>query len=343
MADQKNNLYVDNIAIVGKKAAPAPDNVKLYGVVLAWGCAAFYIFVMQVIVPGYREGFELFGQILTRSAPSPYAYRVLVPVLIKALAAPLSGRLEPQSAFLAGYCVYCFAAIEFSTVTLFRMLRLWFDEISALLGILMFCFMFAVAARHEHFQPWSLVETGFYAGAIIWGVRGSGGWAVMLTVAAALNRETGLFVPLLFCATLPGDWFDRKRNVYLAALVGVWLVVFYGLRLIIGPRPSIETLAECLHANLLPISIALTLAASAAFFSISLPAALGWQRIPQQIRRCTVVLLLYIPLMFLYGRWWEVRHWLPLSCILLPFAISGVQIIIAGPGRSLGLPGDWER
>src|ERR1019366_3920442 len=185
--------------------------VRVEGVVLAWGFAAFYIFLMQVIAPGYKGAFELFGQILNRSAPSPYAYRVLAPLLIEALAAPLSGLLKPQTAFLVGYSVYCLAAIEFSTVILFRMLRLWFDAMLALFGIAMFCFMFAVAARHEYFQPWSLIETGFYAAAIILGVRLHFGWAVMLTVAAALNRETGLFVALLFFAALPGGWVERKR------------------------------------------------------------------------------------------------------------------------------------
>lgn len=331
MNETKNNFHVE---LAESNISIALGILRVEGVVLAWGFAVFYIFLMQVIVPGHKGAFELFGQILNRSAPSPYAYRVLVPLVIKALGAPLSGLLTPQTSFLVGYCVYCLAAIEFSVVMLLRMLRLWFDARSALFGIAMYCFMFAVAARHEYFQPWSLIETGFYAGAIVLGVRRHFGWALMLTVVAALNRETGLFVALLFCAALPGDWFDRKRTRYLAALLGLWLVIFYGLRVAIGPRPAVDTISACLHDNLMPISIALTLTASAAFFAISVPAVLGWGRAPREIRRCTVILLLYVPLMLLYGRWWEVRHWLPLACILLPFTIGGIQASTSSPSYS---------
>jgi hypothetical protein len=330
MNEKKNDFY----QLAESNTSITLDILRAEGVVLAWGFAVFYIFLMQVIVPGYREAFELFGQILNRSAPSPYAYRVLVPLLIKALGTPLSGFLKPQTSFLVGYCIYCLAAIEYSVAVLFRMLRLWFDAKSALFGIAMYCLMFAVAARHEYFQPWSLIETGFYAGAIILGIRRHFGWALILTVVAALNRETGLFVALLFFAALPGDWFDRKRILYLAALLGVWLVIFYGLRVTIGPRPAVDTISTCLHDNLMPTSMALTLTASAAFFAIGMPAVLGWGSAPREIRRSTVILLLYAPLMILYGRWWEVRHWLPLACLLLPFAIGGIQAIVSSPSYS---------
>lgn len=78
--------------------------------------------------------------------------------------------------------------------------------------------------------------------------------------------------------------------------------------MIIGLRPDPYTIAVLLHANLLPKSIALSLAASAAFFSIGVPAVLGWGRAPREIRRCTVILLLFVPAILLFGLWWEVRH-----------------------------------
>lgn len=92
----------------------------------------------------------------------------------------------------------------------------------------MFCLMVAVAAHHDTFQPWSQLEPGLYAGAIMLGVRRRSGWALLLTIVASLNRETGLFVPLLFSATLPGGWLDRKRILWLAVLGPRGLLFFVG-------------------------------------------------------------------------------------------------------------------
>ena len=329
---QTRSLDVNDVPV--KRNLFARHEAKLQIVVMLWAFAASYIFTLQVIVPGYRKAFVLFVQILNGSADSPFAYRLLVPFLIKGLGIPLSRLLSPQTMFVTAYVIYSIAAIVFSALVLFRLFRLWYDDLSSLLGAMMYCLLVAVASHHDMFQPWSQLEPGLYAVAIILGVRCRIGWALILTIIATLNRETGLFVPLLFCAVLPGRLFDRKRILWLAVLGAVWLSVFLGLRVLIGPRPDPYTIAWCWHDNLRPMSLAISLAASAAFFSVVAPAVFGWARTPLEIRRSALVLFLFVPLILLYGLWWEVRHWLSVACILLPFAISGVQAIRAKPTAS---------
>ena len=119
------------------------DSVWLYGFILACGFTSFYVYFCQIILPGRIAAFEIYGKILSRSAESPYAYRILAPFLIKALSAPLAltGLLKPKTAFLAGYSVFVLTSVELSVVLLFRLLRFWFDARFSLIGILLFCLM----------------------------------------------------------------------------------------------------------------------------------------------------------------------------------------------------------
>lgn len=294
--------------IWGHDPLRARDSARLELVVIAWAFAAVYIYTLQVILPGYKSAFGLFDEILSGTAPSPYAYRILVPLLIKGLGIPFTYllKLKAQTAFCAGYIVYSFAAIEFSAWMLFRL-----------------------AAHHDVFQPWSQLEPGLYAAAIILAVKGRGAWVLPLTIVASFNRETGLFVPLLFCAALSGRWFDRRRIFWLSILEAVWLAIFWGLRMTIGMSADRYTIAYCWNRNLVPGSIDLTIGASAAFLSIILPAVFGARYVPREIRRCALILPLFVPVTLLFGMWWEVRHWLPLTCILLPYAVSGLRALLS--------------
>lgn len=193
-----------------------------------------------------------------------------------------------------------------------------------------------MAARDHYFQPWSLIEVRLYTGGIVLAVDRRVGWALVLTAVAALNREAGLFVPLLFCAALPGRWLDGKRIVWLLVLGATSLAILCGLCLMIGLRPHPTDIASRLHTNLQPKLIARSLLAMAALFSLCLPAALGWFRAPAEIRRCTAILPLYAVTVLLYSQWWEVRLWLPVACIVLPLALGGVQSLVSGSGPRLG-------
>lgn len=302
--------------------------VWLQVIVAAWAFSAFYIYTMQVIMPGYKSASVLYDEILSRTAAAPYAYRLLVPYLIKWLGVPFSKFAAPLNVFFWGYVTYSLLAIEFSALVLFRMLRLWFDALLSIVGIAMFCLMVAVAAHYDVFQPWSQLEPGLYAAAIILAVRRRGWWALLLTIIATLNRETGLFVALLFGCALSGPWFDRKRICWTAVLVAAWFAVFWGLRQTIGMVADRYTVEYCWDQNLVSFSINTTLTASAAFFAVMLPAVFSKGRIPSEIRRCSLILVLYVPLVTLFGLWWEVRHWLPIACILLPLAVGGVQALL---------------
>lgn len=310
-----------------KPDVPARNELWLHATITAWSLVAVYIYMMQVMLPGVTKAFEVFNQILSHSATSPYNYRILVPYVIKVIMAPLSTILEPQTAFFTACVVYLFAAIWLSAMVLFRLLRLWFDVTLSLIGIAMFCLMVAVAARYEFFQPWSLIEPALYAAAIMLGLRRRAGWALLLTVIATPNRETGLFVPLLFCAALPGPWLDRKRILWLTVLGGTWAVIFLGVRAIVGPSAVPYTIRYVFRSNMHSWPIAAM--SSVAFFATIFPAVLGARRAPVEIQRCALTLLPFVPLVMVFGMWWEVRHWLPMACIFLPYTLAGLQAVVS--------------
>jgi hypothetical protein len=303
----------------------------LVGFVVACGFAAFYAYFWQVIVAGQAAAYELLGEILRGSAESPYAYRVLAPILINAMSSCIAatGLFEPRKAFFLGYSVFCFIAIEFSFVALFRLLRVWFSPVLSLIGIMSFSTIFGVAARDHFFQPWTLLEIGLYAIAMTLAVapKRRVRWAILLTALAALNRETGLFAALLFSVALPGRWLDRNRVICLIALGMVWASIFCGLRFEIGLRPHPTDTSYHLHLNLRPLSLVRSGIAVVAFISVSLPAVFGWRHAPAAVKRCVLILPLYACLILLFSFWWEVRLWLPIACIFLPLSAAGIREI----------------
>jgi hypothetical protein len=301
-------------------------------VALGFGFAAFYVFLRRVIYPNDYGVMVFVGEILGPKAVSPYAYRLLATYFIRGVASLISAShlAEPRTSYMLAYSVFSLGAIEFSLLALVRLLRLWFNPVLCVTGAALFCGMAAVAAHDQFFQPWTLLEVGFYAIAIVLGAKNrSLRWAALLTGIATLNRETGLFVPVFYAAALPGPWRERRRLASILALELVWLAVFVGLRLARGLKPHPTDIAFHARVNFQAFMLLRSSVTIAAFFSMNFAALFGWRRAPQAIKRCLLIVPAYAALVLLFSIWREVRLWLPLSCVLLPFSLAGIESLAA--------------
>jgi lysylphosphatidylglycerol synthetase-like protein (DUF2156 family) len=124
----------------------------------------------------------------------------------------------------------------------------------------------------------------------------------------------------------------------------LWASVFAGLRLFVGVRAHPEGIGFNLHENLRFPSVLLTVAALSALFGAVLPFGLwGIRKAVHPLRRAAVVVVpLYAAIVLPFSLWWEVRLWLPLSCVTVPLCLAGIQRVIKGPHETPATGGDAD-
>ena len=308
--------------------------------ILSLAMSVGYTYCCQVIVPRRIFAQEYESKILARTAESPYAYRLLAPTTIRVATVLLQPLCGEGVAFVLAEAAYCSASILFSVYLLYILFRRWFSEVMALLGVALAALSMTAAARDHGFQPWSWAEPGLYALAILFGMDRKPKAGAILTAVATLNRETGLFVPILYILAEPGVLRSLRKALTLAVQLGVWGVFFGGLRIVVGWRPHPTDIRFHLSYNITLHGIAHAAAAVLGFLGLAwLVGLLNTQNTPVVLKRLRWALLLYFPTIALFSLWFEVRLWMPMLPILVPGAL-----VLLSPrrGPALGQRGSPE-
>jgi len=303
-----------------------------------------YRYFSLVDRPNLVPRLTLHQQILAGTAPSPYRYRMLAPLSAELLRRVLN-ILGARQAFLLAYAIYDLVAILFSLIALYLWVRRWFSWELSLIGVLFIASTMPIALQNHYFQPWSLLEAGFFSLALL-AIRAKRyGCLALLVLLATLNRETAVFIPLtLFVAYLefPGvssrqDW---KPLLLSLALLLEWAMVYGALRCLQGNAPHGLTVQALLTKNLSRINLLLALVHGGLFFGCFwLFVILGYRDAPPFVRRAARVLPLYLLAIAIWGVWYEVRLLMPLYPFLLPLGVSFLQhklrTLPSAEGRSL--------
>jgi hypothetical protein len=164
---------------------------------------------------------EYIPEVVAGTADAPGKYRVLVPFTFDWLQRVTHVGIE--TLWHATRLLWIFLAF----VAFYWYLRTWFREPEALTGILLVAATLPLTftnswAHPDHFAELALFTAG--AGAV---ARNRLGWFAAVLVLAALNRETAVFLVLLFAVT--GD--ASKEHLMWTMLFGaLWLAVFVGIR-----------------------------------------------------------------------------------------------------------------
>jgi len=108
-----------------------------------------------------------------------------------------------------------------------------------------------IAPKDHWYQPWSLLEPGFFSLALILAVfyRDKVGLGFLLTALAALNRETAIFIPLLFLLTFDFKALSIKQFLSLLFMFLIWTGIFFGLRYFRGNAPHAEIIIGLFSHN----------------------------------------------------------------------------------------------
>jgi hypothetical protein len=283
----------------------------------------WYMHFREIDIPKQAPRAELHSQIMEKTAPSPYRYRILVPYGAEALAKLAGPVLGERRALLAAYGLIEAAALVALILILYRFCLFFFLPVPSLVGALIANLSLVVALRDHYFQPWSLVNAVVFAlAAVLLYKRKVFPFAVLVLVAA-FNRETSLLLPFLYLCT-----HARREKPSRIAITFVILCSLAGggyllVRALQGSAPHIYQLSDILRKNIAPKYfgfMALNLALFLGFvwmFSVR-----GFGRAPAFIRRLALFVPLYMLLVLMFGVWKEVRLLMPLYPVLIPAALA---------------------
>lgn len=283
----------------------------------------WYMHFREIDIPKQIPRAGLHAQILDKTAPSPYRYRILVPYAAETLATALRPVFGGRRALVAAYAVIEAAAIIALVLILFRYFAFFFAPLPSLVGALVVNLSLVVALRDHFFQPWSLVNAVVFAlAAALLYKRKLFPFAV-LVFAAALNRETSILLPFLYLFTLARRDRAGKSLLVFAIFCALWCGGYLLVRGIQGDAPHIYALSAILEKNLSPKYLGfMTLNLLLFLGFVWMFAIRGFGTAPPFIKRLALFVPLYLALVLVFGVWKEVRLLMPIYPVAIPAALS---------------------
>lgn len=280
------------------------------GCILAWLLWTYDVGPKSVWAEGGYH-FAHHKRIVEDRAPSPYQYRILVPWVaqyaIGGVRAVTGGGERRAHDWV--YPVVYIVLASGMYLSLARMLRLWYGEGKVALGVLLMALGSPLITDQYYFGPEFLLETTCWSLGIYAILKGRMGEACLVVLVASLNGERSCFLVLAMALMLM-----RERTFWHADLCAVWgmiwLLVFLGLRGLLGSREHITTLDWTWHHNTEWSSLArmarvLPLALGAPVFC----ALRGWRGAPRILLRTIPAMVCYIAAITVWGIWYESRIW----------------------------------
>ncbi len=181
-----------------------PGNLQAYGV--------------TDYIPGVVKG--------TYGAPA--TYRVLTPFLIDFVTRTIGG--DALITFVVTRLIFIYASL----VVLHAYARQWFSPGAAIGGVLGVAALLPLTFTNGWANPDSFPELFLFTLGCLLVARGNDLLFFAVLIVATLNRETAVFLVLLWgCCRLPGRW-SRADLARLAGYGFTWFAIYAGLRWLRG-------------------------------------------------------------------------------------------------------------
>jgi hypothetical protein len=276
-------------------------------------------YLTTVTLPNAQHYDGMHTAIINGTADSPYRYRILIPTLLAGASAPMA----------LWYGLVEALGIAVMLIGLRSFLRRFFCDEHVTIAVLVAALSFMIASRDHWVQSWTWIEAALMVLAFAQAFRIYEMRATvidrlayaLLVVFACLNRETGLFVALLYVLLALG--YRRKHEFLWGCFyLALFAVIFLGLRLMLGNIDLQYSPALLLRHNLdqAAYSAASLFLLLGAWWWFSL---YGYRRAPRFFRYATWIIPPYVVLWFLFAVWYETRLIVPLYPLLLPLALYG--------------------
>ena len=246
---------------------------------------------------------------------APGKYRVLTPYIVDRLARLFDASLLNVwygTRLLWIFCAYCL---------LHWYLRTWFPPEGALAGVALTAATLPLTFTNSWPHPDSMAELALFSLAAMAVARRVDALFAAALAAAAFNRETSVFLVLLYLVAEP---LTRRRALKAALFSVEWISIYAGLRAVRGlehydywqPARNLSDL------GLLPPNYDPYYRAYAYFglvlFGPLLVLALKARWAPAYVRRALIVVPCFIVVAFLFSNIIESRIFTPLYPLVLP-------------------------
>jgi hypothetical protein len=287
------------------------------------------ILITASLIPALDYGFgpgeetmlarrDVHRAILNHTARTPDRYRWLAAWVVE-VPTRLVSRVTPyERAYDRVSLVFYLAAIVGMLWSLFAFLRVWFGDEPALVAALVAACTIRITMRQHDYAPNSYLEPTFVALVLLAILHRRHLWLGVLIAIATFNRETAIFLVMLYLMT--SDWSREAlgRTVIYGA---IWAAVYAVVRLVSGDAERYWTIALVFRTNMAQPQLA---AANITMLLgvFWLLAALGWTRAPAFIRKSAWIVPVYLITVAVWGIWWEVRLLMPLYPVLFALALS---------------------
>lgn len=227
---------------------------------------------------------------------APFAYRVLVPATAQATGLP---PLAGYGLLMLVSCAALFIALE---------------RLAGVGGVLVVASVLPVMYAREFYYSGvvSMVEASLWAITLLMlqkSVQHRRMAMLAIVIVGTLNRETGVFLVLLYVA-VTRDW---RGGVVLGA---AWLAIFAGLRLAIEPARDFYTIPLIWQANTQTDMALQAIPGNVILAPVYLAAAASWRYWGAHTRRAALVLPAYLAAVVVFGVWGETRLLLPVLVVL---------------------------
>jgi hypothetical protein len=164
---------------------------------------------------------EFMPSVVDGTAEAPGLYRVFTPFTTTWFMAATG--LEPASGWLLSRLLWLFACL----LAFDWYLRTWFAGLAAFAGTLFVAATLPLTFTNSWAIPDQLPELAFFALAAGAVARGRDAWFVVWLVLASFNRETAVFLVVLYAVARP---FTGAHAARTAAVAAVWFSIYAGLR-----------------------------------------------------------------------------------------------------------------
>jgi hypothetical protein len=255
-------------------------------------------------------------EVVSGNAPPPARYRVLVPFLLTRLARLTGWPL--QSIWYATRLL----AFWGSLLVFHVYLRTWFDTPIAILGTFVVAATLPLTFTNSWGHPDDVAELLLFTAACLAIARN---WTIafgLLLALAALNRETSVFLVILFFAAAP---LTRQHVVETAAYGALWAFIYAGLRVERGLQTydPFQVRENWAFLKLLPPAYdpyyrRYAYFGLALFGPLAAIAAAAWARVPRFMKASLLVAPLFAAVCFTFSSIIETRIFTPLYPLVIP-------------------------
>jgi len=293
--------------------------LALFGVL----CAVYFL---EITSRASAQGIaDLHQIVLSGTAESPWRYRLLSvwAVELLRLFIPGDASVSINAAYMMGHAL----VFPIMMIVVYRWFARWMKADRAAFAAMILIALMPLALMNWGTSLYTPIEILFIAAACLLVQRKPTaalriGYGILL-ILATLNRETGgllAFIWLLAYAR------DRRELRTFAIYLGIFIALQLGLRAELGYVSHNYTPAWLIGENLgywLPYGVRNNL------FTLPLwvLAAARWRRADTRLRALALVVVIYAPMIVLFGQWHEIRLQFAAFVLLLPIIFNEKSLL----------------